>query len=429
MKKLAILILAAALFSCDSVDKKIADANDYNTYLVKSGDTSPDYTEDGVEFWSMKLNNDSSGVGAIGPLAAAYGRRFKETGQVEYLYDAQRLLEIGVEKSAHNKDAYMMSLAANFISQHRFRDAKSILEQTREIPSNKRNLELALFDIEMELGNYIEAYRLLKKNQRRGDFSHLVRMAKWADHAGKLDQAIQHLEAAKDLAFASGDKSLQVWVITNLADYYGHAGEIQKSYDYFLWALQYDPQNAYALKGIAWINYSHDSNYKEADRILDYLIETSPLPDYYLLKSEIAEADRRREDAEKWKAEFLAMAERPEYGRMYNTYIIEALAESNPEAAVERALQELEERKTAETYALFAFSMMKSGKTVNALRIVEEHVIDKTIEPSPTLYASQVLAAAGKIDESVSLAKELEDATYELGPVTALTIQELLIQF
>jgi hypothetical protein len=50
--------------------------------------------------------------------------------------------------------------------------------------------------------------------------------------------------------------------------------------------LAIDPNYSYALKGIAWIVFSHERNTKEE---LWKLLRLRTIPDFYLLKSQIAQ--------------------------------------------------------------------------------------------------------------------------------------------
>ena len=68
------------------------------------------------------------------------------------------------------------------------------------------------------------------------------------DHNGDLDTTIRFMEKARDKAEASKNNGLMLWAYTNLADYYGHAGRIEDSYDHYLKTLRIDPENAYAKK-------------------------------------------------------------------------------------------------------------------------------------------------------------------------------------
>ena len=65
--------------------------------------------------------------------------------------------------------------------------------------------------------------------------------------------------------------------------------QLDLSYYYYLKALELNPNDAYAKKGIAWIIFSYEKNPEEALRILDAITENYSSPDYYLLKAEIAD--------------------------------------------------------------------------------------------------------------------------------------------
>jgi len=115
-----------------------------------------------------------------------------------------------------------------------------------------------------------------------------------------------------------------------LGDYYGHAGEIEKSYQNYLKALKLDPNYNYALKGIAWIVFSHEKNTEEAHRIISSIQARYETPDLYLFKAELEEfLGNNNSQANYLKKYFEMLSTSPEYGDMYNAYNINIWAESN----------------------------------------------------------------------------------------------------
>eukprot|EP01090_Pellita_catalonica_P014485 TRINITY_DN3701_c0_g3_i1.p1 TRINITY_DN3701_c0_g3~~TRINITY_DN3701_c0_g3_i1.p1 ORF type:complete len:182 (-),score=35.45 TRINITY_DN3701_c0_g3_i1:25-570(-) len=146
-----------------------------------------------------------------------------------------------------------------------------------------------LFDVYLELGEPEKASEYLAEIENYADFDYLIRVSKWHDYKGDLSSAIRFMEKAMKKAEEANNKDLKAWSYTNLADFYGHNGQIKDSYKLYLKALELDNSNAYAKKGIAWIVYSHDKNPDEALRILDIISNEHSSPDYYLLKAEIAE--------------------------------------------------------------------------------------------------------------------------------------------
>lgn len=261
---------------------------------------------------------------SLGNVASEYSRFFKGTGDIKYLKDAERPLKKAVEIAAVGKSGYLRALARNYISQHRFKEALELAKEARVLGSGVNETQRLLFDLHMELGNYDLANQYLDSIQNMSDFGYLIRVAKWNDHKGDLDTAIQFMEKATAKAESSKNKDLLLWSYTNLADFYGHAGRIEDSYNLYLRALRIDPQNAYAKKGIAWIVYSHERNGAEALRILDSIMKKNKSPKYYLLKAEVASF--LNDDMLKVQAlenYYRVVDNNKDYGDMYNAHNVD----------------------------------------------------------------------------------------------------------
>ena len=422
-----VFLLCVMCFSCDSIEEKhktILNSDDYNAYLDSSKDSYLSAQKDNT-FWLKRLAPDSSGVGDLGPLASTYGALFTISGEVSNLKNAEALYKKAYTISATNKDGYARSLAQNYISQHRFKEAQQLLEDTYAGPTNKRDTELQLFDAYMETGMYEKAFENLEKVKNTSDYHYLIRLAKWSDYRGDLDAAIKYLEKALVIAESGGLKSLKIWTYTNLGDFYGHAGRIKDAYSMYLKTLTLQPDNAYAKKGIAWIAYAYEQNTEEANRILDKIMETHKAPDYYLLKAEIAELDGNEVEMKKNLLLFESSAMNPDYGVMYNAYFIEYYAEANPKKALTIARQEVLNRATPETYHLLALAQLKNGQKQEALKTINTFVAGKTEEPMALLHSAYVFKANGLEDKVKRIKEELEGAFFEIGPVLAQKVQAL----
>lgn len=419
----ALYFLAACGLPEADTRTTVLDATQYELYLSTAPQPGLDKALEQLAFWNARINEDSSGVGDLGPTAAAYQSIFAHTGDVSVLAKAEKLYLKAFEISAHNKDVYARSLAALYITQHQFKKAEAIMDRLAGIPSNKIETDYVMFDILMELGEYEKAGDHLFRQIDKSNFNYLIRRAKWEDYRGNLDQAIQHLELAMDIADRANNKNLKVWTYTNIADFYGHAGRIEKSRDHFLKALALEPDNSYAKKGLAWIAYSNDNNTVEANRILDSLLASHAIPDYYLLKAEIAEAQGNEEAAARLYDTFIEKAQVPAYAGMYNTYLIELYADRNPKKALALAEKELLNRDTPETRQLLALAQLKNGQLLEAKSTIETYVIDKTNEPTAALQIAKVYDALGEQKKAADYYASIADARYELGPVTFAAVK------
>jgi Tfp pilus assembly protein PilF len=422
------LLLALGVCSCNTKEgvSTITNVLDYNTYLEEDQEKTLKSAENERDFWSKRLDLDSTGIGDLGPLAGAYTKIFEANGEVSDLKNAERLYKKAISiASPALKDAYMRSLAHNYMSQHKFKEANQLLEESYKGSSNKHATELMLFDSYMEIGAYEKAKAILENLKNETDYNYLIRVSKWSDHNGDLAAAIRYLERARDIAQSRNSTPLKIWTYSNIADYYGHDGNIKASYNHFLKTLALQPDNAYAKKGIAWILYSNEYNTKEANRIIDSLLVYRDIPDYYLLKAEFSEYDGDKTSSKKFKDIFISKAQNTHYGGMYNTYLIEALAVSNPVKALEIALVEIENRATPETYHLLALAQLKNGMKIEALQTIVEKVEGKTSEPMALLHSAMVYKANNIMDKVKLLKEELEGTTYELGPLLTDQVTKL----
>jgi tetratricopeptide (TPR) repeat protein len=418
-------MLIASCAKTEDKTSQVTNPKDYEASL--SSASIKNYTNAVAErdFWSNKMSNDTTGAGSLGPLAGSYATLFENTGDVQNLYNAEKLYKKGIVNSAHNKDGFTRSLAHNYISQHRFKEAKEILEESYTSISNKRATERILFDVYMELGQYDEAYKMLERIKKNSDYNYLIRVAKWSDYKGDLDSAIRFLEKAREIADARNSKSLQIWTYTNLGDYYGHAGRIEDAYIEYLKTLRLDPENAYAKKGIAWIVYSAEKNTKAANKILDSVMVHHKVPDYFLLKAEMAEYENNETESEKYTNKFLNAVEQGNYGAMYNAYLIEIYVDKYPEKALQVAQNEIENRATPESYQLLALAQLKANNPQEALKTIKHQVEGKTFEPVALYHSALVYKANGDIGKVKILKSELLKAEFEVGPVLFKKIQAL----
>lgn len=416
------------LASCDTKKEQVTDRNDYNSYLELAQNTTLQKAESNKTFWTDKLEASPNQISYLGKIASSYSRLFATTGDIAYLKEAEANLIKLNELNNYNNSGALMSLAANYISQHKFKESLELLTKAELIGDHLVDIQKMIFDVQLELGNNDMAKVYLEKLENMNDFDYLIRLAKWSDHQGNLEAAIKYLEKAKDIAEASNQKGIMHWVYTNLADFYGHAGEIEKSYKLYLKALKIDPNDAYSKKGIAWIIYSYEKNPDEALRILNTVTQSYHAPDYYLLKAQIYEykGDVVSKDAE--LKSYKEAVKNPSYGDMYNMYnvILYANENENLDEAIEIAKIEVKNRPTPISYDLLAWSHFNKGNLDEALSIVKNNILGKTSHPLTLLHCAEILKASGETKMADEIKKELsENNLYELGPVVAEKVNKI----
>ncbi|MFC7443789.1 tetratricopeptide repeat protein [Mesoflavibacter profundi] len=427
MKTNIILLLLTVLLtsSCKDTQNKITQTSDYDIYLSNPENTSLKKIEADYNFWKTKLKNTPNQYPYLAKIASAESKLFAATGNIDYLKKAEENLVKLNTITKYNNAGYLRSLARNYISQHKFKEALDVLEKAKTNGENLKGTQKMLFDVHLELGNYTEAKDYLTKVKDLSDFGYLIRLSKWSDHKGDLASAIKYLERAQTIAESSQLAEIKQWTYTNLADFYGHDGQIEKSYNNYLKALQLNPDDAYAKKGIAWIVYAHEKNPKEAKRILDRIEAHHQSPDYHLFKAELAEFEGLDEQKNMHLKTYLDEVNNPNYGDMYNVYTSKLLADSNNEKAVQLAKIEVQNRPTPMSYDLLAWSYFNTGKKEKALEIIDTFVANKTFEPEALFHMAKIYKANGQQQKVANLKNELLESSYELGPVTTKQVSLL----
>ncbi|MDO1501040.1 cell surface protein [Winogradskyella maritima] len=417
------LVILLLLGSCQS--KTITNSEDYNKFLAQTKSTTE--LTDELNFWDDKLKASPEQHPYLLKRASAHNSIFDQTGKIEHLINAEKDLVEASEHTQHNNAGYLRALASNYISQHRFKEALELLKKAEINGENLKGTKKMLFDAHMELGNYLLAKTYLDEIKSSRDFDYLIRLAKWEDHNGNLEQAIVYMEQAMEITESSNIKANKIWAYTNLADFYGHDGQIEKSYNYYLKALELDPKNAYAKKGIAWIVYSYERNPNEALKLMSHIKSYYSAPDYDLLIADIAEFKGDLDLKSKALEDYRLKVDNPLYGDMYNKYnvLMYTDAELNLDEALAISKKEVNNRPTPESYDLLAWSLFKSGETKKALEVAEQNIIGKTSEPDALYHLAEILKQNGKRDEVSPLKEELLEAIYELGPTMESKINTL----
>jgi tetratricopeptide (TPR) repeat protein len=380
-------------------------------------------------FWEQKLQSDPGNHVFMTELARRYNRRFKQSGEVQDVLMADSLYRQSNNRLGNKNTGLLQARSQQAITLHRFHDARGYNELAAQKGALPRTVAMLRFDSDMELGDYDSAnLRLNQLQQKKPDFDYLIRLAKYEDHAGRLPQAVSLMETAYNSIRKTNNKEIRMWLLSNLADMYGHAGRLEESRDAYYKVLSIDSVNLHALRGLAWISYSHDGDYELAETIIRFIMTRTKSPDYHLTLSEVLESKGEIAESNRQRQLFVGAVTKKEYGGMYHQYLID-LFNSDAQTvalALQMANEEMNNRTTPETYSWLAYSYFKNGQLRKAKELVEQKVTGKTFEPAPLSYAAEILAAAGCTQQAADLYRECETASFELGPLKAKQIRKAL---
>lgn len=406
----------------------MASPIDYNAFMDKSIiDRRKNVLQDEIMFWQNRLNRDTGNFVDMLELSSQKMQRFKMAGDPDDLIDSDSLLTRSTIKLNGASPDIFHNLSQAAITRHRFRAAELYNRAAISAKADPYATSLLSFDVCMELGFYSQALLSLQQLANKSSFDYLIRKAKWEDHRGNLPGAIGLMEKAFE-KIKHREESLYCWTVSNLGDMYGHAGDIERSYAAYLDVLKKDSGSLYALKGIAWVAYSHDGNIPEARRILQYISSQTNMPDTWLMLAELEEYAGNTAEKMKYIRRFIDEVEKPGYGDMYNKYLIGIYTEEikDYDKALALAQKEVDNRPTPETYDWLALVNYYKGNNEKALAIARSHVYQKNFEPEAVMHTAMIYAANGKKAEARQMFEECLSSSFEIGPVKTRFVHEQL---
>lgn len=420
-------LVTLVFISCKN-DSRIVNTNDYDKYLQPATSKKLQEIDTELKFWGNKLEKNPDDIAAQAKTAGLMTRRFSFSGNISEVPIADSLYRVLNKLNRATTSSTFRSLAANDITQHKFREAGLFIDSALALGDNKYLSVLMEIDIAMELGDVLRAKFVLTNLKDKNDFGYLVRKAKMLDHDGKPEEAIAILKQVLKNINPEFEKANYLWAKTNLGDWLGHNNHFKESYQSYLDALKVEPENYHALKGIAWLAFAHDRNTAEAKSILYYLMKVHPVPDYKLMMGEIAAYENNTAEKNKWYNEFIADVSNPLYGDMYNKYVFGLQADEfkNYNEALRVAEREVSNRPTALSYDMLAYALYKSGDTKKANNIATNYVENKCFEPFSIYHQAMIYKANGEKKKAGEYLKKASESAFELGPNKAATIKKLI---
>lgn len=428
-KSFIILCCAVLLAACSKNSKPVVQEEKIIALLEQKSTVNAEATiEADMRFWNDRLATTVDDLSSQIKLASLYNQRFQYSGLISDIHKSDSLYHVANQLQKSFSSGIYRSLAANCVTQHRFIQADRYLDTAASMGDDMYLTRLQQFDVKLELGNYKQAEAILNSFRHKNNFDYYTRASKLEDHKGNSEASISFMEKAYADIKESKKDQLLPWVKTNLADMYGHNNRISESYQLYTEVVKDHPAYYHAWKGIAWIAYSHDKNTRFAKKILLWLQEQHPVPDYDLMLSEIAAFEQNNQAKNQYLALFVDKVSNSAYGDMYNKYLFTIMSDefNDQSSAMAIAQKEINNRPTPQSYELFAWSLYKNGQVQEAVKIAESRIINKTFEPDALYHIGLLLKKSGKPKLAKQYLSEALESSFELGPVTANEIKEQL---
>lgn len=422
MKKvISFSLLSVFLFIGCRQKEKLVQEQDYLHYIQQEEPVKRAMTdmETDIQFWTARLQRDTGNYVDQMQLANRWNRLFQLTGEMAYLQRADSLLNRVFHFLGKDDPEFLVLLSQQAITCHRFTQASWLLDQARVTGGAGHLVNLVSFDTQMELGQFKEANASLNRIADKESFDYFIRRSRWEDHRGNGKGAIEWMERAVGWAKERDLTALHLWGLSNLSDMYLHNGFPKKAVEGYREVLRQDGKYVHALRGLAWIAFSHDKNAEAAESILRYLQDQYKMPELYLERAEIKEWKGEHDSARVFRSAFIRKVDDSFQRPMYAKYLIDCFTEDSAtlDTALDMALNERKNRATPETASWLAWCYFKKKNTREAVDLLKSQVEGMTFEPDLLLQMAMIYAEDGQQQKAKDILALCNGAEWEWGPL------------
>ncbi len=331
-------------------------------------------------------------------LGAAYVRRAFETADPAFYPLAESALSQAEKRLGATPDL-LGTKAALALARHRFSDARKLATEVLRQRPGALDGRIALFDAEVELGNYARAFEQIESLvDERPNVATLSRLSYRRQLSGDLLGAeIAMRQAASAAPDGSIDRAIALAYLGDVLLESGHVTAAGRTYEQ---ALRLEPTNGTAMLGSARIAMARDDA-RQAAAILDQLVERIPLPGALGLRADLARASGDRKTAtatDQLVDASVALFEAN--GAVVDAELAILLADRGSDsapAALRAAQRAYAERRTIFTNDAMAWSLFVSGRAVEAVPYARAAVATQPGVSSVRWHAAEVLAATGDL--------------------------------
>lgn len=422
-----LFIIILLLASCNGDKKVIVDpvfADSLITHYTEPAAIKLNSEE--AEFWRKRIDPNNPGFVNETKYAGAMAGRFMLSGDINDLKISDSILQKTDEVYNHKEAGPVASLAAHAITQHRFKEADSLLGVAKTIGLKTFESLVYSFDVDFELGRYDQASLELSNIRASNDYAYYFRKSKLAHYRGDLDSSITAMLKAADLA--GSNALLKQVALTNAADLYIHDGKLKKAYELYVECIRLNSADIHSIMGIGWIALVHDKNTSLAARIFGFARTKTKLPDPVFKLMQTAESVGDSSMAKKYATEYVAMATDPRYGNMYNKYLIELYTSEliDPSKAEIIASNELMNRATPQTYAWYVWTLFANNKKEEAYNNYEKFVSGKPLEGLELYYMGKLMQGLKKGYNAKEFFKAAFKNKFDLSPAKEKELEQYL---
>ncbi|BBD65060.1 TPR repeat-containing protein [Nostoc commune NIES-4072] len=238
----------------------------------------PDYLQRShiISIYEQKVAQSPDSSIFLRLLADQYLRRFREIGDIDDVLRAEQAARRSLALQPLHNDVSSMLLASALLSQHQFRSALEVLNNSSVDNPSIISLKAS---IQMELGDYKATHQLLQSlAHEESNSGHKAIVARYLELTGNLASARQLLdEAMQEMdSFYTTSAETRAWFHVRTGDLAFAAGDFALSEQRYREALDLFPRHIAAFTGLARL-YAAQHRWQDVLNTANQGIELIPL--------------------------------------------------------------------------------------------------------------------------------------------------------
>jgi hypothetical protein len=229
---------------------------------------------------------------------------------------------------------------------------------------------------------------------------------------------------------AGQNEFLRSIALESAADLLVHAGRLKEAASLYGRSFYLNGADFHSLLGLGWIAMVHDGNDELAARIFEFVNKECKLPDPFFKLMQLAEWEGNVRLQRKYSQAFVQSASDPRYGKMYSKYLIQIYSGIlHEEGLAEKiARVELVNRPTPQTYAWYAWTLLRNHKKDEALRIFHRYISGRQLEGLELFWMGKLMEENQEGYNAIQFFSAARSNQYDLDPLVKKELEKKLDQ-
>lgn len=352
-----------------------------------------------IHVWNTALEADTGSALVLGQLAALHLQRAREGGGWEDYLMAEQLARHSVARRTNRNGASAVTLTNALLAQHRFTEARdvaaSLVKREGDIPEYRA----LLGEVAMEVGDDAVADSMFRSVwEQRTQLSMAPRVARWLELTNHVRDARVLLQRARDEALSRRNvaSETKAWFELRVGDLEMRAGNLARAERAYRSGLRIepgDPRLFSAMARLAMAKHDPGTAITWGERAIGLQLDPATLGllgDAYTAHGDTARANEYLRTLD------VAVASQPgAYHRAWALYLLDHGL--RVDTVLAKATEELQGRRDVYGYDLVAWALFKSGRVLDAQRMMTHAMRFDTPDPLIVQHARAINAITSRV--------------------------------